>query len=119
MSTINSVTAAAYTTTVYESKAAAKKENTEATTEKSYGKDVGVVYEKSSKTVENAGTYKKTSGKTNTALIEKMKADTANRTNQLRRLGCQKAVSSFLIGNLHKAESILFRCTKIRKSKSA
>ena len=32
MSTINSVTAAAYTTTVYESKAAAKKENTEATT---------------------------------------------------------------------------------------
>ena len=75
MSTINSVTAAAYTTTAYESKAAAKKENTEATTEKSYGKDVGVVYEKSSKTVENAGTYKKTSGKTNTALIEKMKAD--------------------------------------------
>ena len=71
MSTINSVTAAAYTTTAYESKAAAKKENTEATTEKSYGKDVGVVYEKSSKTVENAGTYKKTSGKTNTALIEK------------------------------------------------
>ena len=57
MSTINSVTAAAYTTTVYESKAAAKKENTEATTEKSYGKDVGVVYEKSSQTVENAGTY--------------------------------------------------------------
>ena len=52
MSTINSVTAAAYTTTAYESKAAAKKENTEATTEKSYGKDVGVVYEKSSKTVE-------------------------------------------------------------------
>ena len=86
MSTINSVTAAAYTTTVYESKAAAKKENTEATTEKSYGKDVGVVYEKSSKTVENAGTYKKTSGKTNTALIEKMKADTANRTNQLRSM---------------------------------
>ena len=41
MSTINSVTAAAYTTTAYESKAAAKKENTEATTEKSYGKDVG------------------------------------------------------------------------------
>ena len=70
MSTINSVTAAAYTTTAYESKAAAKKENTEATTEKSYGKDVGVVYEKSSKTVENAGTYKKTRGKTNTALIE-------------------------------------------------
>lgn len=86
MSTINSVTAAAYTTTAYESKAAAKKENTEATTEKSYGKDVGVVYEKSSKTVENAGTYKKTSGKTNTALIEKMKADTANRTNQLRSM---------------------------------
>ena len=52
MSTINSVTAAAYTTTVYESKAAAKKENTEATTEKSYGKDVGVVYEKSSKSIE-------------------------------------------------------------------
>ena len=86
MSTINSVTAAAYTTTAYESTAAAKKENTEATTEKSYGKDVGVVYEKSSKTVENAGTYKKTSGKTNTALIEKMKADTANRTNQLRSM---------------------------------
>ena len=86
MSTINSVTAAAYTTTAYESKAAAKKENTEATTEKSYGKDVGVVYEKSSKTIENAGTYKKTSGKTNTALIEKMKADTANRTNQLRSM---------------------------------
>lgn len=86
MSTINSVTAAAYTTTAYESKAAAKKENTEATTEKSYGKDVGVVYEKSLKTVENAGTYKKTSGKTNTALIEKMKADTANRTNQLRSM---------------------------------
>ena len=64
MSTINSVTAAAYTTTAYESKAAAKKENTEATTEKSYGKDVGVVYEKSSKTVENA----------------------ANRTNQLRSM---------------------------------
>ena len=42
---------------------------------------------KSSKTVENAGTYKKTSGKTNTALIEKMKADTANRTNQLRKDG--------------------------------
>ena len=35
MSTINSVTAAAYTTTAYESKAVAKKENTEATTEKS------------------------------------------------------------------------------------
>ena len=34
-------------------------------------------------------------------------------------LGCQKAVFSFLIGNLHKAGSILFRCTKIRKSKSA
>ena len=34
-------------------------------------------------------------------------------------LGCQKAVSSFLSSNLHKAESILFRCTKIRKSKSA
>ena len=30
--------------------------------------------------------YKKTSGKTNTALIEKMKADTANRTNQLRSM---------------------------------
>ena len=28
-------------------------------------------------------------------------------------------VLSFLIGKLHKAESVLFRCTKIRKSKSA
>lgn len=84
MSTINGVTTAAYTTTNYESKAAAKNEST--TAEKSYGKDVGVVYEKSSETVTDAGTYKKTSGTTNTALIEKMKADTANRTNQLRSM---------------------------------
>ena len=33
--------------------------------------------------------------------------------------GVKKAVSSFLIGKLHKAGSVLFRCTKIRKSKSA
>ncbi len=59
MSTINSVTAAAYTTTVYESKAAAKKREYRGNDRKSYGKDVGVVYEKSSKTVENAGTYKR------------------------------------------------------------
>ena len=32
---------------------------------------------------------------------------------------CQKVASNFLTGRLHKAESILFRCTKIRKSKSA
>ncbi len=34
-------------------------------------------------------------------------------------LRCKKAVSNFLIGKLHKAGSVLFRCTKIRKSKSA
>ena len=33
--------------------------------------------------------------------------------------GCQKVASSFLIGKLHKAESILFHCTKIRKVKYA
>ena len=30
--------------------------------------------------------------------------------------GCQKAVSSFWIGKLHKAGSILFRCTKKQKN---
>ena len=34
-------------------------------------------------------------------------------------LGCQKVVLKFLIGKLHKAVPILFRCPKIRKSKSA
>ncbi len=71
MSTINSVTAAAYTTTVYESKAAAKKRIQRQRQKKILWQRCRVVYEKSSKTVENAGTYKKTSGKTNTALIEK------------------------------------------------
>ena len=33
--------------------------------------------------------------------------------------GCQKVALQFLIGKLHKAMPILFRCPKIRKSKSA
>ena len=33
--------------------------------------------------------------------------------------GCQKVALKFLIGKLHKAVPILFRCPKIRKSKSA
>ena len=35
------------------------------------------------------------------------------------RFGCQKVALKFLIGKLHKAVPILFRCPKIRKSKSA
>ena len=33
--------------------------------------------------------------------------------------GCQKVVFNFESVKLHKAESILFHCTKIRKSNSA
>ena len=33
--------------------------------------------------------------------------------------GCQKVALKFLIGKLHKAVPVLFRCSKIRKSKSA
>ena len=35
------------------------------------------------------------------------------------RFGCPKVVLKFLIDKLHKAVPVLFRCTEIRKSKSA
>ncbi|MCI8327605.1 MAG: hypothetical protein HFI37_07495 [Lachnospiraceae bacterium] len=79
MSTISNITAAYTASTSYESKTTVKKDNTEKTTESSYGKEVGVVYEKSTQT---DGTYKAN----NSALIQKMKADAENRTNQLRSL---------------------------------
>lgn len=78
MSTINGV-GSTPTYTAYESKAA--KENTEKAAESTSKKDTGVVYEKS-------GVSAKTSNyKTNNAaIVQKMKADTEQRTSQLRSL---------------------------------
>ncbi len=79
MSTISNVTAAYAASTNYESRTTVKKDNTEATAEKSYNSEVGVVYEKSTQTT---GDYKTD----NSALIQKLKADAENRTAQLRSL---------------------------------
>lgn len=79
MSTISNVTAAYAASTSYESKTTVKNDNTEKTTESSYNKEVGVVYEKSTQTT---GDYKTD----NAALIQKLKSDAENRTAQLRSL---------------------------------
>lgn len=79
MSTISNVTAAYAASTSYESKTTVKNDNTEKTTESSYNKEVGVVYEKSTQTT---GNYKAD----NSALIQKLKSDAENRTAQLRSL---------------------------------
>lgn len=78
MSTISNVTAA-YAGTAYESKTAVKKENTQKKAETSTASDVGVVYEKSAEASKN---YKAD----NSAIIQRMKADTEQRTSQLRSL---------------------------------
>lgn len=77
---MNSVTSTtnAYQTNTYNTTTAEKaSENT--TAEETTAKDTGVVYEKSSDT--NTVTKK-----TNTALVEKLKADAEQRTSQLRSL---------------------------------
>lgn len=77
---MNSVTSTtnAYQTNTYNTTTAEKaSENTKA--EETTAKDTGVVYEKSSDT--NTVTKK-----TNTALVEKLKADAEQRTSQLRSL---------------------------------
>lgn len=82
MSTISNVTTAYAVNVSYESKTSVKKDNTKITAEASYEKDAGVIYEKSTESAKSAGTYKKT----NTALIQQMKADTEKRTAQLRSI---------------------------------
>jgi len=79
MSTISHVTETYAASTNYTSKKTTKKDNTETTAESSYNKDVAAVYEKSNLSI---GNYKVD----NEALIEKLKADTEQRTLQLKSL---------------------------------
>lgn len=79
MSTISHVTETYAASTNYTSKTTTKKDNTETTAESSYNKDVAAVYEKSNLSI---GNYKVD----NEALIEKLKADTEQRTLQLKNL---------------------------------
>lgn len=77
MSTISNVTAGYAASTNYERTTTVKKDDTEKKTASSdYAKE-GVVYEKSTETKEN---YKAD----NSAIIQKLKADSENRTAQLR-----------------------------------